>query len=70
MNINWVINIIGTALAVFGIFLGFQAALDLLNDRRKGQPSDGSQWWLLVQGILFTVLGGALPSILAPILSR
>lgn len=69
MNINWVINIIGTALAVFGIFLAFQAGIGLLNDRRKQQPSDGSQWWLLVEGALFAVFGGALASILAPILS-
>lgn len=69
MDVNKVINILSAGLVAFGIFLIFQGGIELANDRKAGRPSTGGQWWQIIEGIIFTVLGGALAAILAPILN-
>lgn len=69
MDINRVINIVSAGLVAFGILLAFQAGLSLASDRKAGRPSTGGQWWELIEGIIFVVLGGLLSTILAPILA-
>lgn len=69
MDVSRVITIISAALAAFGIFLIFQGGIELANDRRQGRPSTGGQWWQIIEGVIFTVLGGMLATILAPVLS-
>ena len=69
MDVSRVITIISACLAAFGIFLIFQGGIELANDRRQGRPSTGGRWWQIIEGVLFTVLGGMLATILAPVLS-
>lgn len=70
MDVGRVISIISAGLVAFGLLLIFQGGIELANDRKKQQASTGGQWWQMIEGLIFTVLGGSLYAILAPILSR
>lgn len=51
------VKLIAVALVVVGVALIVNAAYQLAEAKKQNRPSDGSEWWALVQGGILVVVG-------------
>lgn len=53
------VKVISVALVVVGVALIVNAAYQLAEAKKQNRPSDGSEWWALVQGGILVVVGSS-----------
>jgi|GEM_PF-3084325 len=51
------VKLIAVALVVVGVALIVNAAYQLAEAHKEHRPSDGSEWWAIVQGGILVVIG-------------